>query len=69
MQLSCTIYLMKKIKLIPPPLTLKAGTIIEEEYSTYKDLFEETPSETLKRSFDHDKAFTGECVERKEELV
>jgi len=35
----------------------------------YKELFEETPSETLKRSFDHNKAFTGECVERKEEIV
>ena len=35
----------------------------------YKALFEETPSETLQRAFDHDKAFTGECVVRQEELL
>ena len=34
----------------------------------YKELFEETPSETLKRSFDKDKAFSGGCVQRKEEI-
>jgi AraC-like DNA-binding protein len=34
----------------------------------YKALFEETPSETLKRRFDDEKAFTGECVERQEEI-
>lgn len=35
----------------------------------YKELFEEAPSETLKRAFEHDKAFTGECVERQEEIL
>jgi len=35
----------------------------------YKALFEETPSETLQRAFDHHKAFTGECVMRQEELL
>ncbi len=34
----------------------------------YTELFEENPSETLKRSFEHAKAFTGECVERQEEI-
>ena len=34
----------------------------------YTELFEENPSETLKRSLAHAKAFTGECVERQEEL-
>jgi len=35
----------------------------------YSELFEEKPSETLKRSFEHAKAFTGECVDRKEEIT
>ncbi len=34
----------------------------------YTDLFEENPSETLQRSFDDVKAFTGECVLRQEEI-
>jgi len=34
----------------------------------YTELFEENPSETRKRSFTHAKAFTGKCVERKEEI-
>jgi len=34
----------------------------------YTELFEENPSETLQRSFDDDKAFTGECVMRQEEI-
>jgi AraC-like DNA-binding protein len=34
----------------------------------YTELFEENPSETLKRSFSHARAFTGECVERQEEI-
>ncbi len=34
----------------------------------YTNLFEENPSETLQRSFDDAKAFTGECVERQEEI-
>ena len=34
----------------------------------YTELFEENPSETLKRSFKDAKAFTGECVARKEEM-
>jgi transcriptional regulator GlxA family with amidase domain len=34
----------------------------------YTELFEENPSETLKRAFSHAKAFTGECVERQEEM-
>jgi AraC-like DNA-binding protein len=34
----------------------------------YTELFEENPSETLKRSFNHAKAFTGKCVERQEEM-
>ena len=34
----------------------------------YKELFEEKPSETLKRTSEHDKAFTGECVARQEEI-
>jgi len=34
----------------------------------YTELFEENPSETLKRSFKDAKAFTGECVARQEEM-
>lgn len=34
----------------------------------YTELFGENPSKTLKRSLSHAKAFTGECVERQEEL-
>lgn len=34
----------------------------------YTELFEENPSVTLKRSFEHTKAFTGQCVERQEEI-
>ncbi len=34
----------------------------------YTELFEENPSETLKRSFSHTRAFTGECMERQEEM-
>jgi AraC-like DNA-binding protein len=32
----------------------------------YKELFEESPHKTLQRAINHDKAFTGECVERQE---
>jgi len=35
----------------------------------YSELFEENPSITLKRSFEYAKAFTGECVDRKEEIT
>ena len=35
----------------------------------YSELFEETPSITLKRSLEHAKAFTGECVIRREEIT
>ena len=35
----------------------------------YTELFEENPSVTLKRSLAHAKAFTGECVERQEEIL
>jgi len=35
----------------------------------YKELFEETPFETLQRAFDDDKTFTGECVVRQEEII
>ena len=35
----------------------------------YKELFEETPFETLQRAFDDAKTFTGECVIRQEEIV
>ena len=34
----------------------------------YTELFEENPSETLNRSYDHTKAFTGKCVARQEEI-
>ena len=34
----------------------------------YKELFEESPSTTLQRSFDYEKTFTGECVTRQEEI-
>ena len=34
----------------------------------YTELFEENPSETLQRSFDDVKAFTGECVMRQDEI-
>jgi len=35
----------------------------------YTELFEENPSETLRRSFDDAKAFTGKCVGRQEEMI
>ena len=35
----------------------------------YNQLFEEKPSDTLKRSFEHEDTFTGECVVRQEELL
>jgi AraC-like DNA-binding protein len=34
----------------------------------YTELFEENPSLTLRRSFDDEKSFTGECVVRQEEI-
>jgi len=34
----------------------------------YTDLFEENPSETLKKSSDDAKAFTGKCIARQEEI-
>ena len=34
----------------------------------YTELFEDNPSVTLKRSYDHTKAFTGKCVARQEEI-
>ena len=34
----------------------------------YTELFEENPSETLQRSFDDVKAFTGECVMRQDDI-
>jgi AraC-like DNA-binding protein len=35
----------------------------------YKALFEESPHKTLQRTINHDKAFTGECVERQEDII
>jgi len=34
----------------------------------YAELFEEKPSQTLQRSFEQAEVFTGQCVERQEEL-